>query len=90
MTDIHTATDSAAAPVGSGKRNLNSEAPCGPRCCLSLRQYIDSHLDPGANLKPTDNAAEIIAGLNRVFASEGGAGVSVGEMQEYLDGLATS
>lgn len=66
---------------------LSQPAPCGAGCCLSVRAYIEAHLDPSACLRPTDDAAEILMNLDRAFASDGGSRVTIKQMQDYLDVL---
>ena len=51
----------------------------------AIAHFIQEALDPGANLRHTDDAADVVAGLDRVFADEGGAAISVWQMQRYLD-----
>jgi hypothetical protein len=68
---------------------IRDETPCGNRCCLGLTTYIESHFDPAANLRPGDDAAEAVSQFDALCNSDGsgGCGVSIAEMQEYLDGL---
>jgi len=65
---------------------MNKPAPCG--CCANVCAYIEAHLDPGATLRADDDAAQVVAGLDRVFADEGGSKVTTEQMQDYLDTLA--
>lgn len=62
--------------------SLASKPTCN--CCSTVRDYIMSHLDPNGTLEPGDNAVDVIAGFDDVFADEGGAGVSVEDMAEYI------
>ena len=66
-------------------RSMSANPGCG--CCLTLRAYIQDHLDPFGLLTPRDNPVEVVASLDRAFRSEGGSGVTVEEMAAYLDEL---
>lgn len=66
----------------SETRALNSPAPCA--CCTTLRAYIAAHLDPEGLLSGEDDPREVVASLDAAFRDEGGSGISVEEMADYL------
>lgn len=49
-----------------------------------LRRYIEETLDPGAHLTGNEDAGELVAELDRIFASEGGSGITAQQMDWYL------
>jgi DNA-binding phage protein len=53
----------------------------------AIRAYIEEYLDPDAHLRRDDDPALIVAQLDRVFADDGGCGVTVEEMARYLESL---
>jgi hypothetical protein len=65
--------------------SLNTKPVC--KCCTSVRNYIAEHLDPSGTLDGTEDAAEVVRQFNQVFRDEGGAGVSVEDMADYLAAL---
>lgn len=62
---------------------LNRNPAC--RCCATIRDYIASHLDPHGTIERGDNAQEYLDAFNDTFRDEGGAGVSVEDLQAYID-----
>lgn len=53
----------------------------------AIRAYIEEYLDDAAHLRRDDDPAETVTLLDRVFAAEGGCGVTVAEMARYLESL---
>jgi len=56
-------------------------------CCETVHEYIAQHIDPSALLRASDDPTDIVAHADRAFRNEGGTGVTVAEMQAYLDDL---
>ena len=54
---------------------------------VSIGQFIREYLDPYGDLTPDDNPAEIVRQLDSIYREDGGCGVTVEEMREYLAGL---
>jgi hypothetical protein len=56
-------------------------------CCPTTTEYIRQHLDPEGLTRSTDDPEETLATFDACFADEGGSGMTVLEVQIYLDAL---
>ena len=65
---------------------LGQEPLCN--CCVSVKTYIADHLDPSGLLDGTENPTEQLAAFDEMFASEGGAGITLAQMEAYLSWIA--
>lgn len=53
----------------------------------AISTYIQEYIDPQNNLSHDDDAEQVLAELDIVFADDGGTGLTVEQMREYLDTL---
>ena len=53
----------------------------------AIANYIREYLDTDNLLSRDDDAADVIAGMDMVFYEEGGCGVTVEQMAQYLKSL---
>ena len=49
--------------------------------------YIREYIDPAGWLGRGDDAGQLIADWNIIWADEGGCGLTVEQVEEYLEGL---
>jgi hypothetical protein len=56
-------------------------------CCSNMAQYIREHIDPEGLTRSTDDPAETLEIFNGCFSDEGGAGLELNDVVEYLDAL---
>ena len=53
----------------------------------AVATYIGEYLDPQGELTSDDDAATVVENLDAVYAEDGGCGVTVEQMAEYLESL---